>query len=143
MLHADDPLPDEDSGLLIKEVRGQRLKHLSGHKTENKSSCTGECGFWVSGGLRRLSVTSACLCFSSRDVDLCADQRLRGRSVLYPVPKWEAVSEGPGGGRGLSAARSHQTEEEPGTLRLRQGAVLHRCQPDGVRQKQGPRVVSA
>lgn len=53
------------------------------------------------------------------------------------------MPEDPGGGRGLSAARLQQAEEEAGTLRLRRGAVLHRCQPGGVRKKQGPGGVSA
>ena len=54
------------------------------------------------------------------------------------------MSEDPGGGRGLSAARLLQDEEEAGTLRLRHGAVLHRRQPGGVRRKsQGSGSVSA
>lgn len=58
--------------------------------------------------------------------------------MLRPVPDRQTVPADPGGGRGLSAARSNQAEEEPGTLRLRCGAFLHRRGPGRYGQKQGP-----
>lgn len=63
--------------------------------------------------------------------------------MLRPLPDRQTVSEDPGGGRGLSAARLHQAEEEAGALRLRRGAVLHRRQPGGVREGQRSGGVSA
>jgi len=53
------------------------------------------------------------------------------------------VPEDPGGRRGLSAARPHQAEEEPGPLRLRRRAVLHRRRPGRAGQKQAAGGVSA
>lgn len=48
------------------------------------------------------------------------------------------MSEDTGGGRGLSAERVHQTEEEAGALRLWHGAVLYRSQPGGVWESKRP-----
>lgn len=81
--------------------------------------------------------------FSSGDVELRAVRRLRGRPVLRPVPDRQTVPADPGGGRGLSTARSHQAEEEPGALRLRRGALLCRRGPGGDGQKQAPGGVCA